>query len=58
VVVVVVVVVVMVMVVVVYSPGKVMSITRIVDRESVVDNIMLCPKGHLHLLFVVNAEEC
>jgi hypothetical protein len=52
------VVVVVMMMMMMYSPGKVMSITRIVDRESVVDNIMLCPKGSLNLLFVVNAEEC
>ena len=29
------------MMMIMYSPGKLMSITRILDRESVVDNVML-----------------
>ena len=46
------------MMMVIYTPSKLMSITIILDRESVVDNVILCWKRCLNLLFAVNAEEC
>jgi hypothetical protein len=55
---VVVVVVLLMMIIIMYSPGKLMSITRILDVESEVDNVILCLKRCLILLFAVNAEEC
>jgi len=47
----------MMMMMMMYS-GKLMSITRILDRESAVYNVILCLKRCLILLFAVNAEEC
>jgi len=46
------------MIIIMYSPDKLMSITRILDGESEVDNVILCLKRCLILLFAVNAEEC
>ena len=58
VVVVVVVVLLLMMMMIMYYPGKLMSVTRILDGESEVDNVILCLKRCLILFISVNAEEC
>ena len=46
------------MMMVMFYPGKWVSVTRILDGESEVDNVILCLKRCLILFVSVNAEEC